>query len=235
MDCHLIVWDPARGALYEQWAVDNLQVNAAGDVTAYSGGCAVVWDSSWAYGNFGRGKDCTSAEAGGIPIAPLLVTADEVASGEVRHGIRFILPADRIRPTYYTWPVTHHTTSTGSAVGPVRGAVFRLRSDYPIDTSIPNAGARVIARALQAYGMYLGDNGNAAMTILNDQFSTAKWVDIFGESDPGSGVAHSRRLDMLQPSDFEVVEMRQPLFQYTGDCSREPSMTPGPTVPPLGN
>lgn len=234
-DCHLIVWDPTRGALYEQWAVENLQVNAAGDVSAYVGGCAVVWDSSWVYGNFGRGKDCTSAEAGGLPITPLLVTADEVASGEVRHGIRFILPADRIRPTDYAWPATHHTTSTGSSVGPVRGAVFRLRADYPIETAIPNAGARVIARALQVYGMYLGDNGNAAMTVLNDQFSTAKWVDIFGEGEVGSGMPHSRRLDMLQPSDFEVVEMRQPLFQYTGDCQREPDMTPGPTEPPLGN
>jgi serine/threonine-protein kinase len=234
-DCHLIVWDPTRNVLFEQYTVSNLQVTPTGDVTSYVGGCAVAWDSAWTYGAFGRGYDCTSTEAAGLPIAPLLVTADEVASGEIRHAIRFILPSDRIRPTYYAWPATHHTSTSGSSVGPVRGSTFRLRADYPIDTAIPNAGARVIAKALQVYGMYLSDNGSIAMTILNDQFSTAKWVNIFGESDPGSGMAHSRRLDMLQPSDFEVVEMRMPLFQYTGSCSREPSAIPGPTAPPLGN
>jgi serine/threonine-protein kinase len=234
-DCHLIVLDPNRGKLFEQYAIDQLTVNDAGDVSVFSGGCLTIWKQDWTYGPFGRGKDCTSTEAAGLPIAPLLITADEVASGEIRHAIRFILPADRIRPTYYAWPATHHTGTTGLSTGPVRGATFRLRADYPIDTAIPNAAARVIARALQQYGMILSDNGNAAMTILSDRRTTAKWVDLFGEGEPGSGIAHSRRLDMLQPSDFEVVEMRRPLFQYTGDCVRDAEAEPGPTEPPLGN
>jgi hypothetical protein len=36
----------------------------------------------------------TSADAAGLPIAPGLVTVDEVLSGEIRHAIRFTAAAD---------------------------------------------------------------------------------------------------------------------------------------------
>ena len=87
-DCHLIVNDAHAGKLYEMWKADiksSLQFN---------GGCLAVWDTKKAYGETLRGDQCTSADGAGLPIAPLLFSADEVASGELDHAIRFVLPKD---------------------------------------------------------------------------------------------------------------------------------------------
>ena len=89
-DCHLIVADRVNQRLYEMW-----RANISGG--EFFGGCLAVWDMSKGYGDAGRGMDCTSADAAGFPIAPLLFSADEVAAGSINHAIRFILPNARIR------------------------------------------------------------------------------------------------------------------------------------------
>src|SRR5260221_4433335 len=119
--------------------------------TAFNGGCLAVWTTTRAYGDALRGDQCTSADAAGYPIAPLLFTADEVAAGHIDHAIRFILPNNRVR-IGYTRPATHGTNTTGGSAAPPYGVHLRLRADYPI-SSLPSAGAKVVARAMQKYGM----------------------------------------------------------------------------------
>jgi serine/threonine-protein kinase len=177
----------------------------------FFGGCLAVWDMSRIYGPSGRGDNCTSADAAGYPIAPLLFTADEVANGEIPHAIRFILPNSRIRNGVYVHPATHSTSAASApSPAPPYGARFRLRADYPLST-LPNEAARVVARALQRYGMFLADGGNVALTAQSDRFTTAKW----------SGLLGSRDLQAIQVSDFVMVDggTRVP---YTGDCERTP-------------
>jgi serine/threonine-protein kinase len=175
------------------------------------GGCLAVWDMLRVYGPEGRGENCTSADAAGFPIAPLLFTADEVASGEIRHAVRFILPNSRIRRGVYVHPATHSTSATsGPGSAPPYGARFRLRADFPL-SSLPNQAARVVARALQRYGMFLADGGQVALTAQSDRFTVAKWEDYLGPRD----------LDRIRVSDFEVVEGGERI-PYTGDCVRAP-------------
>ncbi len=150
-DCHLIVEDRQRMRLFEMWRAD-----IAGD--SFRGGCLAVWDMTRVYPPSGRGEQCTSADAAGFPIAPLLFSADEVAAGAIDHAIRFILPNARIRRGVYVHPATHAGAPSGPAEAPPYGARLRLRSDYPV-SSLP-AGAQVVARALQRYGMLLADGGD---------------------------------------------------------------------------
>jgi hypothetical protein len=49
----------------------------------------VVWDLNKIYPSNLRGEQCTSADAAGFPIAPLLFTADEIAAGSIDHAIRY--------------------------------------------------------------------------------------------------------------------------------------------------
>ncbi len=203
-DCHLIVVDRTRQKLFEMWRADI----RGGD---FRGGCLAVWDMTRVYPPSGRGEQCTSADAAGYPIAPLLFTADEVAAGSIDHAIRFILPNARIRGGEYVHPATHGTRATsGPAQAPPYGARLRLRADYPLDR-LPNAGARVVARAMQRYGMLLSDGGNIALTARSDRFTTAKWF----------GLLASRDLEVLRPADFAMIEAgdRIPL---TLDCVRNP-------------
>ncbi len=203
-DCHLIVAQRSQNRLFEMW-----RANIVGGT--FYGGCLAVWDMSRVYGPEGRGENCTSADAAGYPIAPLLFTADEVASGEITHAIRFILPNSRIRNGVYVHPATHSTgAASAPSPAPPYGARFRLRADYPL-ASLPNEAARVVARALQRYGMFLADGGNVALTAQSDRFTTAKW----------SGLLGSRDLQAIQVSDFQMVAGGARIV-YTGDCTPVP-------------
>jgi len=201
-DCHHIVVDRPANRLYEMWRAD------IGDV--FSGGCLAVWDLSRVYGPAGRGENCTSADAAGFPIAPLLFSANEVAAGAIDHAIRFILPNPRIRRGVYVHPATHIGGPTGPSTAPPYGARFRLRANFPL-ASLPNDGARVVARALQKHGMLLADGGNIALTAQSDRFTAAKWDGLLG----------ARDLSLLLVTDFEMIEAGT-RFPYTGDCVREP-------------
>jgi hypothetical protein len=200
-DCHLIVWAPDEQRLYEMW-----RANIVGGT--FNGGCLVVWDTSRALGPRGRGLQCTSADAAGFPIAPLTFTADEVAAGRIDHAIRFILPNNRPKRGFVP-PATHGTNTTGGANAPSYGVHLRLRADFPL-ASLPNDGARTVARALQRYGMYHADGGNIALTAASDRHTTAKWEGLLG----------SRDLAAIKVEDFQVIDHGAPI-PLTYDCVRE--------------
>jgi serine/threonine-protein kinase len=202
-DCHLIVVAQDTNKLYEQW-----RVNIEG--SDFQGGCLAVWQLDRSYGPGLRGDQCTSADAAGLPIAPLLFDADEVAGGAIEHAIRFAIPNTHIRNNTYVRPGSHATgAAKAGADGVPYGARLRLRADYPLD-DLPNAGARVVARALQRYGMILADGGNIALMGQDDRGTTAKW----------DGLLEPRDLDDLKPRDFELVEAGE-RFTWTGDCVLE--------------
>jgi serine/threonine-protein kinase len=203
-DCHLIVVDRSRMRLFEMWRAHIVD-------GTFLGGCLAVWDMSRVYPPSGRGEQCTSADAAGYPIAPLLFTADEVAASTIDHAIRFILPNSRIRRGEYVHPATHGTRATsGPPEAPPYGARLRLRADYPLAT-LPNEAARTVARAMQRYGMLLADGGQIALTAQSDRLTQSKWP----------GLLDTRDLDALRPRDFEMVEAGERIA-LTLDCVRNP-------------
>ena len=169
-----------------------------------------VWDLTKTYPDNLRGEGCTSADAGGFPITAMLFTPEEVAAGEIKHAIRFILPNARIRDNVYVHPGTHSTFATsGAPNAPPYGVRLRLRADFPLQT-LPSDGARVIATALQEYGMFLADGGMIALTGESDRFSVHKWEDL--------GV-DSYAMSAIEVTDMEVVDMGDPI-NWSGDCDR---------------
>jgi serine/threonine-protein kinase len=203
-DCHLIVLDQPTNVLYEMWRADITN-------GVFSGGCLAVWSLDRVYPPSGRGEQCTSADAAGLPIAPLLFTADELAAGVINHAIRFILPNSRMQAGVYVHPATHAGAPSGQGMPPY-GARFRLRANYPV-SSLPDEGARIIARAMQKYGMILADGGNIALTAADDRFTTAKWSDVLPSGPTGLAAIHVTDFEMI------VAGSRIPL---TYDCVRNP-------------
>jgi serine/threonine-protein kinase len=199
-DCHLLVNDPTSHKLYEMWR--------ANITDQFYGGCLATWTTNATYTRPLRGLQCTSADAAGLPISPLLFTADEVKAGAINHAIRFILPNNRIKQGFVA-PATHSTGTTGTGDLPSYRVHLRLRADYPI-ASLPTAGARVVARAMQKYGMYHADGGNIALTAQSDRHTTAKWA----------GLLNPRDLSALKVTDFEVVDHGAPTA-LTYDCARQ--------------
>jgi serine/threonine-protein kinase len=191
-DCHLIVVDQDERRLYEMW-----RANITGGT--FYGGATAVWDldADWDP-EYLRGRGCTSADAAGFPIAAMLGTPDEVAAGEIPHALRFILPNARIRDGIYTTPGTHSTGPTsGGPDMPPYAVRFRLRADFD-ESTLETEGARVIARALKRYGMFLADGGNVPLTLADDRFFDSTWDSVGVDEQSMFGI---------EVTDFEVVEL----------------------------
>ncbi|HET9484757.1 MAG TPA: hypothetical protein VFO79_12430 [Xanthomonadales bacterium] len=223
-DCHYLV---VEGNLLHEVYRANL---SGGELQSQ---CLATWRLDVVYPPEGRGDHCTSADAAGFPIAPLLFNADEIAAslaqdatggGDIGHAIRFILPNGRIaRDTslqgsvggrLYVRPATHAGGPTGPVGTVPYGARLRLRADFPLDGY--NPAARVLLNTLKRYGMVLSDGGNIALTGESDLYTTAKWADlglgtrVFDQT-PGA-------TDVFA-SDFQVLDTG-PRIAETYDCVR---------------
>jgi hypothetical protein len=203
-DCHVLVYERDAKKLYELYQATQ----AGSGFTAYG---AFVWDLTKQYTDVLRGDQCTSADAAGLPMAALLPTADEVASGTLAHALRFILPNARMKRQVYVRPATHAGgPSSTNANAPPYGVRFRLRANF--DETPYNASARVILKAMKTYGMILSDGGNIALTFADDRLSAAKWANL--------GITAST-FDPVQVSDFEVVDLGNEI-PLTFNCVRAP-------------
>jgi len=204
-DCHVLVYQGTR--LYELYNTNISGGQATG--SSFTTLCEVVWDLThdfWQPGTpFSRGDQCTSADAAGMPIAPLLVTGAELQAGVVPHALRFILPNSSIAKGVYVHPGTHAGAPSGAPLFPPYAARFRLRGSFDLSV-LPNASARAVAVALQKYGMFLDDGGNIPLTM---DASAAAYI---GPKD----------LSALKVSDFEMVAAPGGRIPLTNNCVRTP-------------
>ena len=151
---------------------------------AWQAGSGAQWDLD---SNALRPAGWTSADAAGLPILPGLVRYDEVAAGAVLHALRFTAPQTR---RTYVYPARHFASSSTSASLPPMGLRVRLNADADLTGLSPQA--RVIAVALQRYGMVLADNGSP-------------WY-VSGMSDPRFDDDVLHELDRFTGADLEVVD-----------------------------
>jgi len=97
----------------------------------------------------------TSADAAGLPVFAGLVRHEEVAAGEIRHAIRVTFAQTR---RAYVLPATHWASGRTDVLLPPMGLRLRLSASY--DVSQLSGQARVIATAMQRYGLIVADNGS---------------------------------------------------------------------------
>lgn len=217
-DCHLLV---VQGdTLYEAYHV------TASGANSLEAQCLVKWHLRANYPAQLRGDHCTSADAAGFPIAPLLFNADEVhaavqVGGDLGHAIRFILPNARMASDaslggsdgkLYVRPATHAGNPFGPTGTVPYGARLRLRADFPMTGYSP--AAQVILRTMQRYGIVLADGGNIALTAESDRYTTHTWSEL------GIG---SRVFDQtagatdVMVTDFQVIDTGARIAE-TYDC-----------------
>ncbi len=206
-DCHLFVYQSTR--LYELYQSNITGGQAVGGT--FTARCLVVWDLTKDYWvpmappNFSRGDGCTGADAAGLPMAPLVLTKEDIASGNIKHALRFTIDNNRIAAGVYLHPATHLGGPTGGSDMLPYGARLRLRSDYPL-ASLPSDHARTVAKALQTYGMYLADGGNIYISASADA------VDLINNSVLGA----------LTPADFQMLDGGARINAGAQDCNHVP-------------
>jgi hypothetical protein len=168
-DRHVLVIDRNNCWLYElvnSYPQQNGTWHAAG---------GVVWDL---LNNEHRPYTWTSTDAAGLPVFAGLARYDEVASGEIRHALRFTL---KNSAKAFTPPASHWAPSSTNAYAAPMGMRMRLKASYDI-SSFPKQ-AQVVLAALKKYGMIMADNGNSMLVTgapdsrwNNDDLGTLKKV-----------------------------------------------------------
>ena len=176
-------------------------------------------DGSWKVGsgavfnlrsNTLRPSGWTSADAAGLPILPGLVRFDEVASGEIRHALRFTVPQTRRE---FVWPARHYASSLTGTNYPPTGQRFRLKAS--VDISRFSAEVQVILQALKTYGMFLADNGSA-------------WYISGAPDSRWNNDLLVSELGQIRGSDFEAVDESSLVVDPNSGQANEPSLPPAP-------
>jgi hypothetical protein len=176
-DRHLLIVDRGNCRLYELWEARHTS-------TGWHAGSGAIWSLT---SNALRPSGWTSADAAGLPILPGLVRHYEVKAGNINHALRFTAPDTCAGHIY---PARHDAGSGSCTQLPPMGLRVRLKASFDVN-SLPRP-ARVIAIALQRYGMILADNGSP-------------WY-IQGFSNPLFNDSALHELDQITGSDLEVVD-----------------------------
>jgi hypothetical protein len=172
-DRHALLVDRSRCRLYELFALRR----ANGRWAAGSG-------ATWNLRKFrARPRGWTSADAAGLPILPLLARPGK---GPIRHALRMTVSETR---SAFVWPARHEASDRTDSSLPRMGE--RLRLKQSVDISRFPRQARRIARAMQAYGLIVADNGS-------------DWY-VSGVPSPKWDNDQLHALDVLSGRDFEVI------------------------------
>ena len=143
---HMLIVDRGHCRLYELFAAHKT-------ASGWHAGSGATWSL---LSNHLRPKTWTSADAAGLPILPGLVRWNEVKKGVIDHALRFTVPTTCTHLRLPRAPPGRLDQSDCTDY-PRMGERFRLRSDFPVNT-LPRQ-ARVIAIAMQRYGIIVADNG----------------------------------------------------------------------------
>jgi hypothetical protein len=177
-DRHVLITDQGNCTLYELYSSYPQSDGSweAGSGARYDLNSNALRPAGW-----------TSADAAGLPIYPGLVRYDEVASGVIRHAIRFTVPDTQAA---YIWPARHLASNDPNPNLPPMGLRVRLKASVDISGYDPQI--RVILQAMKDYGMFVADNGSP-------------WY-ISGAPDERWDNTLLHTMDPLSGADFEAVD-----------------------------
>jgi hypothetical protein len=208
-DRHVLVLDNSNCWLYELY---SSYPQSDGSWNAAS---AAVWDLT---ADEQRPLTWTSADAAGLSVFAGLARYDEVASGEIKHALRFTLQDSRAA---FVPPASHWAANSTNANAAPMGMRLRLKASF--DISQFSATNQVILAALQQYGMIMADNGSN--------------MYISGAPDDRWDNDDLHNLDQVTASDFEVVTMN-PIYTQanlpTGAAPAISSFTASPSTVSAG-
>jgi hypothetical protein len=175
-DRHALLVERDRCRLYELYGLRR-------QGTRWTAGSGATWNLR---STRLRPAGWTSADAAGLPILPLLARFDEVRRGRIDHALRVTVRRTR---RAYVYPARHFASSSPDPSLPRMGERLRLKRGVDVG-GLPRQ-ARVVARAMQQYGLIVADNGS-------------DWF-VSGAPDAGWDNEQLRELRRLRGRDFEVV------------------------------
>jgi hypothetical protein len=144
-DGHMVVVDHTSQCVYEMW-----QAKHTGD------GWTASWVNATPADGTGVYRDGLAARAAGMSAASGLIWPQELAAGKIDHALIFAYPSTKNSGPVAPATANDGQTDDGTAALP-EGAHLRLDPSIDLDSLDLPPEQLTIARALQQYGMILGD------------------------------------------------------------------------------
>jgi len=148
-DGHLAVIDPSSNREWDMW-----QAKSSGGSWSASAGAAV---STAASGVAPAGT--ASGDAANFPLLGGLIRPEEIAQGHIDHALVFGLPG--VGSGAPVCPATHNAGTSSDPNALREGTHVQLDPSIDVSSLPIPAYAKVVARAMQVYGMYLRDSSGA--------------------------------------------------------------------------
>lgn len=185
-DGQIVLWDPISGT---EWAFWRFGKDASGNYIATNG-----YRYHTTAGYFGRFADGKAGRGAGTTYFSGLVRRWELDKGRIDHALSF---AYQYPSKEFVYPASKSDGLGVTGVDMPEGSRLQLNpalTDADFDRWGLGREAKIIARALQRYGMYAIDNSGSSKIYLEDR-KTAGW---------GNSV-HRDMLKNIPWSEFRVV------------------------------
>lgn len=196
-DSHMVIVQKKTCKLFEFWRAEKTS-------QGWRAGSAVMWDM--------RKQQVlppgqTSANAAGLPILPGLYNRNDAKNKEIKHALSFILP--HIQNAYIR-PASHTDGRMNDPNYMPMGTRIRLKKT--VNLSRFQGQARILARAMQRYGLILSDTSGEPHG--GNIYSAYSGFSIGSES--AANWNFEDRMSMhnkLALKDFEVVDTQETIVQ----------------------
>ena len=170
-DANMIIWQPSTGHMWEFWEMEH----EADGWHAQWGGTIDNVPSNPGYYTY---QSTWGATATSLPILGGLITTSELKAGHIDHAVAIAIPA--ARAAYFAWPAQRTDGYLWDQTAIPEGQRFRLDPHLNL-RRVPMAPIiRMIAVAVQKYGMIVRDQAPTVAFYAEDTLAE-------GVADPYDG------------------------------------------------
>lgn len=148
LDAHMTIIDPGSNCEYDLYGAHKAP-----------GGWQAIWMNSTRLGGTGIYPAGMATTASGFAGNAGLIWPQELRSGHIDHALLFAYPFTKTGGP--VWPATSSDGLSNEPGAIPEGARLQLNPNLNLDSLGLPRYERVIAEALQRYGMFLGDTGGA--------------------------------------------------------------------------
>jgi len=207
-DGHLVVWNPATG---DEWGFWQASQGADGAWTATNG---YHYSTAWS----GVPPSTFVSRGAGLPYFAGLVRPWEIESGRIGHALAF---GYNYPSSGFVFPATKSDGDGLAGVDLPEGA--RLQLDPTLNGTHFDAwglspAGKVMARALQEFGMIVVDNSGRPKIYVEDE-RTAHW----------EGTVVANTVSPIPFSSFRVLDLSRPVGSSAGEGTRANAASPNGT------
>ncbi|HVU13043.1 MAG TPA: hypothetical protein VHD90_17315 [Phototrophicaceae bacterium] len=161
-----------------------------------------------------------------------LIYPQEIQAGVINHALAIIIPGQAATSGTYVWPARGTDGYSTSSNAIPLGSHIQLDPSIDVNTLSLSAGGKMIARALQVYGGWIGDTGDVVGVDVQE-FLTADGTGI--NSAPWQGLLTANDLGGIPLNKLRVLQTNQSDYYVEGATStpsRAPTNTPTRTPIP---